>query len=151
MLFKDFVKENFDEKFKIFKQKNIKNYDKKYHTNYVSVKEFENNLNVQLELLIKLIETQSYRFQKLYPVIIENKKNLSKKPRLICIPTVRDRLVQMILIDYIAKNLGHELAILKSNDFSVSGVGIFRARQKAKDLRNTKPFVLKTDIASLII
>ena len=73
MFFKDFVKENFDEKFKIFKQKNIKNYDKKYHTNYVSIKEFENNLNVQLESLIKLIETQSYRFQKLYPVIIENK------------------------------------------------------------------------------
>lgn len=148
MFFKDFVKENFDEKFKIFKQKNIKNYDKKYHTNYVSIKEFENNLNVQLESLIKLIETQSYRFQKLYPVIIENKKNPSKKPRLICIPTVRDRLVQMILIDYIAQNLKHELAVLKSNDFSVSGVGIFRARQKAKDLRNTKPFVLKTDIAS---
>lgn len=48
MLFKDFIQENFDEKFKIFKQKNIKNYDKKYHTNYVSIKEFENNLNVQL-------------------------------------------------------------------------------------------------------
>ena len=53
MFFKDFIKENFDEKFKIFKQKNIKNYDKKYHTNYVSIKEFENNLNVQLESLIK--------------------------------------------------------------------------------------------------
>lgn len=148
LLFKDFVKTNFNEIFEDFLKKNRKNYDKKYHKNYVSIKEFESNINVQFELILKLIENKNYRFQKLYPVIIENKKNPIKKPRLICIPTVRDRLVQMILINYISIHLKHELAILKSNDFSVSGVGIFQARQMAKDLRNTKPFVLKTDISS---
>lgn len=148
MLFKDFIKENFYESFEDFLKKNRKNYDKKYHTNYISIKEFESNINVQLELILKSIENQSYRFQNLYPIIIENKKNPTKKPRLICIPTVKDRLVQMILINYISQHLKHELSILKSNDFSVSGVGIFKARQKARDLRNTKPFVLKTDISS---
>ncbi|MBP2983389.1 reverse transcriptase, partial [Acinetobacter baumannii] len=54
----------------------------------------------------------------------------------------------MILIYYISIHLKNELAVLKSQDFSVSGVGILKARQKAKDLRNTKPYVLKTDISS---
>ena len=148
MLFKDFVKENFDESFEDFLKKNRKNYDKKYHKKYVSIKEFESNLKVQFELILKSIENQSYRSQNLYPVIIENKKDPLRKPRLICIPTVRDRLVQMLLIKYISKHLKHELSILKSNDFSVSGVGIFKAREKALYLRSTKPFVLKTDISS---
>ena len=148
MLFKDFVKENFNESFDDFLKKNRKNYDKKYHKNYVSIKEFESNISVQFEVILKSIENKNYRFQNLYPIIIENKKNPIKKPRLICIPTVRDRLVQMILIKYISNKLKHEFSILKSNDFSVSGVGIFKARQKALELRKMKPFVLKTDISS---
>lgn len=148
MLFINFIKENFDDRFQEFLKKNRKNYDKKYHTNYVSIKEFESNINVQFEIILKLIENQSYRFQSLYPVVIETEKSSIKKQRLICIPTVRDRLVQMMLIDYISIHLKHEFFILKSNDFSVSGVGIFKARQKARDLRNTKPFVLKTDISA---
>ncbi|EPK8407191.1 TPA: reverse transcriptase, partial [Acinetobacter baumannii] len=41
MLFYDFLKEGFDFYFQEFKKKNINNYDKKYHTNYISIKEFE--------------------------------------------------------------------------------------------------------------
>ena len=148
MLFKDFVKNNFNDSFDDFVKKNKKNYDKKYHTNYVSIKDFESNIDVQLDIILKSIENQNYNFQKLYPVVIETENNSIKKQRLICIPTVKDRLMQMMLINYISTHLKHELLILKSNDFSVSGVGIFKARQKAKDLRKTKPFVLKTDISS---
>ena len=148
MLFKDFVKNNFNDSFDDFVKKNKKNYDKKYHTNYVSIKDFESNIDVQLDIILKSIENQNYNFQKLYPVVIETENNSIKKQRLICIPTVKDRLMQMMLINYISTHLKHELLILKSNDFSVSGVVIFKARQKAKDLRKTKPFVLKTDISS---
>ncbi|KNY38048.1 reverse transcriptase domain-containing protein, partial [Acinetobacter baumannii] len=126
----------------------INNYDKKYHTNYISIKEFEKDIKVNSENIFNSIKNNNYKFQSLYPIVIENKKELNKKPRLICIPTVRDRLIQMILIYYISIHLKNELAVLKSQDFSVSGVGILKARQKAKDLRNTKPYVLKTDISS---
>ncbi len=37
MLFYDFLKECFDFYFQEFKKKNINNYDKKYHTNYISM------------------------------------------------------------------------------------------------------------------
>ncbi|WP_268877904.1 reverse transcriptase domain-containing protein, partial [Acinetobacter rongchengensis] len=67
---------------------------------------------------------------------------------MICIPTIQDRLVQMILIKYLAEHHKDDLAMFKSSDFSVEGVGIIQARQKAKDLRSTKEFVLKTDISS---
>ncbi|EXG36866.1 reverse transcriptase family protein, partial [Acinetobacter baumannii 24860_7] len=148
MLFYDFLKEGFDFYFQEFKKKNINNYDKKYHTNYISIKEFEKDIKVNSENIFNSIKNNNYKFQSLYPIVIENKKELNKKPRLICIPTVRDRLIQMILIYYISIHLKNELAVLKSQDFSVSGVGILKARQKAKDLRNTKPYVLKTDISS---
>ena len=136
MLFKDFVKENFDESFEDFLKKNRKNYDKKYHKKYVSIKEFESNIKVQFELILKSIENQSYRSQNLYPVIIENKKDPLRKPRLICIPTVRDRLVQMLLIKYISKHLKHELSILKSNDFSVSGVGMANSNMRCDSFKS---------------
>lgn len=148
MLFIEFVKNNFNSSFDVFLSKNRRNYDKKYHLNYVSIEDFESNLTTQKELILDSIKNQTYRFQNLYPIIIENKKNPSKKPRLICIPTVRDRFVQMMLIKFFSEHLKNELSIFKSNDFSVSGIGIFKARQKAKDLRTTKPFVLKTDISS---
>lgn len=56
--------------------------------------------------------------------------------------------MQMVLINYISTHLKDELTMFKSSDFSVEGLGIIQARQKAKDLRSTKSFVLKTDISS---
>ncbi|EPG2663311.1 reverse transcriptase domain-containing protein, partial [Acinetobacter baumannii] len=49
MLFYDFLKEGFDFYFQEFKKKNINNYDKKYHTNYISIKEFEKDIKVNSE------------------------------------------------------------------------------------------------------
>ena len=148
MLFHDYFSDNFDIIFKLFKQKNHATYESKYHTNYLSLKGFEQNLKSHKTNLISAIKSKTFRFSSLYPVVIYDKKKPEKKPRLICIPTIQDRLVQMILIKYLAEHHKDDLAMFKSSDFSVEGVGIIQARQKAKDLRSTKEFVLKTDISS---
>lgn len=88
MLFYDFLKEGFDFYFQEFKKKNINNYDKKYHTNYISIKEFEKDIKVNSENIFNSIKNNNYKFQSLYPIVIENKKELNKKPRLICINSV---------------------------------------------------------------
>ncbi|EPK6178849.1 reverse transcriptase, partial [Acinetobacter baumannii] len=79
MLFYDFLKEGFDFYFQEFKKKNINNYDKKYHTNYISIKEFEKDIKVNSENIFNSIKNNNYKFQSLYPIVIENKKELNKK------------------------------------------------------------------------
>ncbi|MCK4090641.1 reverse transcriptase [Acinetobacter radioresistens] len=148
MLFQDYFSDNFELIFKLFKQKNHATYESKYHNNYLSLKGFEQDLKSRKMNLISAIKSKTFRFSPLYPVVIYDKKKPEKKPRLICIPTIQDRLVQMILIKYLGEHHKHDLAMFKSTDFSVEGVGIIQARQKAKDLRSSKDFVLKTDISS---
>ena len=104
MLFHDYFSDNFDIIFKLFKQKNHATYESKYHTNYLSLKGFEQNLKSHKTNLISAIKSKTFRFSSLYPVVIYDKKKPEKKPRLICIPTIQDRLVQMILIKYLAEH-----------------------------------------------
>lgn len=148
MLFQDYLKDNFDLYFKQFKIKNRVAYESKYHPNYLSIKGFEQDIKFRKESIISSIKSKTFRFSKLYPVVVFNKKNPEKQPRLICIPTIQDRLVQMILIKYLAECRKDDLAMLKSRDFAVEGLGIIEARKEALKLRNTEKFVLKTDISS---
>lgn len=148
MLFQDYLKDNFDLYFKQFKIKNRAAYESKYHPNYLSIKGFEQDIKFRKESIISSIKSQTFRFSKLYPVVVFNKKNPEKQPRLICIPTIQDRLVQMILIKYLAEYRKDDLAMFKSRDFAVEGLGIIEARKEALKLRNTEKFVLKTDISS---
>jgi len=148
MLFQDYLKDNFDFHFKQFKNKNRAAYESKYHPNYLTIKGFEQDIKFRKENLISAIKSKTFRFSNLYPVVVFNKKNPEKQPRLICIPTIQDRLVQMILIKYLAEHRKDDLAMFKSTDFAVEGLGIIEARKEALKLRNTENFVLKTDISS---
>lgn len=148
MLFQDYFIDNFDFFFKQFKNKNRATYESKYHSNYLTIKGFEQDIKFRKENLISAIKSKTFRFSKLYPVVVFNKKNPEKQPRLICIPTIQDRLVQMILIKYLAEHRKDDLAMFKSSDFAVEGLGIIEARKEALKLRNTEKFVLKTDISA---
>lgn len=148
MLFQDYFIDSFDFYFKQFKNKNRAAYESKYHPNYLTIKGFEQDIKFRKENLISAIKSKTFRFSKLYPIVVFNKKNPKKQPRLICIPTIQDRLVQMILIKYLAEHRKDDLAVFKSRDFAVEGLGIIEARKEALKLRNTEKFVLKTDISS---
>lgn len=148
MLFQDYLIEHFDYFFDEFKKKNHLVYESKYHPNYVTLKGYEQDLKFRKDNLISSIKSKSFRFSNLYPIVVENKKNPEKPPRLICIPTIQDRLVQMILIKYLAKYCKDDLAMLKSSDFAVEGLGIIEARKKALSLISFGKYILKTDISS---
>lgn len=148
MLFQDYLSQNFDDYFNDFKLKNRSSFESKYHSNYLSIQGFEQDYKVRKESLISSIKSKTFRFSNLYPVVIKNKKSPEKQPRLICIPSVQDRFIQMTLIKYMAKYHKNDLAMFKSADFAVEGLGIIKAREKALELRGTKRYVLKTDISS---
>lgn len=148
MLFQDYLIEHFDYFFDEFKKKNRLAYESKYHPSYVSIKGYEQDLKFRKDNLISSIKSKSFRFSNLYPIVVENKKNPEKLPRLICIPTIQDRLVQMILIKYLAEYCKDDLAMLKSSDFAVEGLGVIEARKKALSLISFGKYILKTDISS---
>jgi len=135
-------------------KKNSSSLNSKYHQNYTSISDFEKDFKFQSEAIITSIKASVFKFSSLYPVVIYDKKNLGKKPRLICIPTVRDRLVQQMIIGYLNIHAQDDLQAFKSSDFSMRKThitderGAIAARNKAKQLRENYPFVLKTDISS---
>ncbi len=67
MLFYDFLKEGFDFYFQEFKKKNINNYDKKYHTNYISIKEFEKVIYAELSGDFPLGDSRQPIYKSLRP------------------------------------------------------------------------------------
>lgn len=148
MLFHDYLFKYFDDYFQDFKSKNRSAFESKYHKDYLSIQGFEKDYKYRKDNLISSIRSKTFKFSSLYPIVIKNKKSPEKQPRLICIPTVQDRLVQMILIKYMATYHKNDLAMFKSADFAVEGLGIIKAREKALEFRRTKKYVLKTDISS---
>lgn len=89
---------------------------------------------------------RGYQFAPLRPVLI-SKGN--RKYRLICIPTVRDRIVQKSIQAVLQKNVRSKY--WKFNGISygfVKGKSVGSAIQKALRLRDAHPYVYKTDITS---
>jgi RNA-directed DNA polymerase len=69
----------------------------------------------------------------------------SDKERLICIPTVRDRVVQRAVVDYLVTN--KKLPIYNSSSYGfIKGRGTQAAISRAITLRSTHDWCLKTDI-----
>jgi hypothetical protein len=69
----------------------------------------------------------------------------SNKERLICIPTVCDRVVQRTIVDYLVTN--RKLPIYNSSSYGfIKGRGVQAAIARAVNLRSTHDWCLKTDI-----
>ncbi len=100
-------------------------------------------LDTNLTLLTKSLRAGSYGPSRLRAVFIP--KPNSTKERLICIPIIRDRIVQRAIANYLIQN--EKLPI--ENEFSygfIKGRGTKQAILRAIELRSKYAWCLKTDI-----
>ena len=110
----------------------------------ISINDFEKDSKRLLTQLAKDIKLNLFKFSPLKPFLIPKK---SGKDRLICVPTVRDRIVQRTLLDYLAKTYKKQI----DNEISYGFVPERSVKEAAEDaikLRNLNPWVFKTDITS---
>lgn len=121
-------------------------YGHKYHPNYTSIQGFKESFKDQQKIIQDLLESKTYRFEQLYPFLL--KKKDKNDFRMICVPSIRDRLVQKMLINYLKEYHPYDLQVLKSEDTSVHGRGALFARQQALAYRKESMYVLKTDISA---
>ena len=109
-----------------------------------SVNDFTRNADLFLRSISSDLRDSKYCFSRLRPVLI---KKPNGKDRLICVPTVRDRIVQGALQEYLSKDNRYGLDNGVSFGF-VRGQGVKKAARKAEQLRNQFPFAYKADISS---
>ena len=111
----------------------------------VTAKQFAANLDANLNEIKKRLHDGSYGFSKLRPVFIQ--KPGTSKERVICIPTVRDRIVQRAIVSYLATS--EKFPIYNNSSFGfIKGQGTGKAVQKAVELRSLYEWCVKADIES---
>jgi RNA-directed DNA polymerase len=107
-----------------------------------SAKQFASNLDANLGEIRKRLLTGTYGFSRLRPVFI--RKPNSEKERVICIPTVRDRIVQRAIVHYLDSS--KKLPIYHPSSFGfIKGQGTKKAIDKAVELYE---WCVKADIES---
>lgn len=118
----------------------------------ITVASFEANKDQYIATIYRQIHSKDgYRFSPLYGNPIE-KRNSTKK-RIICIPTVADRLVQRCIGSHLTA-FANERGIINDASFGfVSSKpddprGVAAARNKAIALRNQSPWAYKSDISA---
>lgn len=110
-----------------------------------SAKQFASNLDENLEKIRKRLQAGTYTFSRLRPVFIQ--KANSTKERVICIPTVGDRIVQRAIVRYLERS--RKLPIYNSSSFGfIKGLGTKNAIDKAVELRSLYEWSVKADIDS---
>jgi group II intron reverse transcriptase/maturase len=110
-----------------------------------SAKQFAANSDAHLDEVSKRLHDGTYGFSRLRPVFIE--KPNSNKERVICIPTVRDRIVQRAIVNYLVSS--KKLPIYNSSSFGfIKGQGTAKAIAKAVELRSVYEWCVKADIDS---
>jgi RNA-directed DNA polymerase len=112
----------------------------------ISARSFAANLDANLTALANDLKLGEFNFSKLRPIPIP--KPSSDKERLICVPTVRDRLVQRALAKYLQMDRNRKLLpIYNSSSFGfIPEQGLKKAITKTLELREKFEFVFETDI-----
>jgi RNA-directed DNA polymerase len=109
----------------------------------VSAQQFSAKLDTNLKTLAKTLREGTYGPSRLKAVLIP--KPNSEKFRLICIPTVRDRVVQRTIVEYLVKQ--RKFPIYNSSSYGfIKGRGTQSAIARAVFLRSKFDWCLKTDI-----
>ena len=72
----------------------------------ISINDFEKNAHVRLRQLHNDLASGHYTFSDLRPVLLKKRNG---KDRLICIPTVRDRVVQRAILNFLAHKYSPKL------------------------------------------
>jgi RNA-directed DNA polymerase len=115
----------------------------------ITPRQFSKNLEVHLNRIYEELRSGKYKFSALYGHPVPKKD--AKKKRIICIPTVSDRLVQRLIGAHLSKiaerkGLVNEASFgfIASSKDQQRGVGA--ARDRAIKLRNKHPWAYKSDI-----
>ena|SRR5258708_6667198 len=99
-----------------------------------SAKQFAANLDANLGEVRRRLLAGTYGFSRLRPVFIP--KPNSTKDRVICIPTIRDRIVQRTIVRYL--ELSKKFPIYNSSSYGfIRGRGTRQAIEKAVELSLT--------------
>jgi len=110
----------------------------------ISINDFARDSVANINKLSREIRDGSFCFSGLRPHLI---KKPNGKDRLICIPTVRDRIVQRALLEFLSNKHQEKLANDVSYGF-VKNRNVKIAATLACNLRKDNPWVFKTDISS---
>lgn len=114
-----------------------------YGIDGISINQFRDDEALIIKRLSSDLLANRYRPQLLNPHFIPKSNG---KDRVICIPTVTDRLIQRALLQFLhKKNYGFENSI--SFGF-VKGKSVKMAAQQAIEYRDFKPWAYKADISS---
>jgi hypothetical protein len=109
-----------------------------------TIAEFASKRSEYISRISKEIRSKHFRYQKLSPHFV---KKASGKYRVICVPTIRDRVVQRALNDY----LGNRLETTLNNEISfgfLNNKGVEKAVRTACTYRQNYPWAFKTDISA---
>lgn len=107
-----------------------------------SLNDFARDPKGELRTLARNLKSGAFAFSPLKPHLIPKPNG---KYRLICVPTVRDRVTQRTLLEFLSKQYHSDLANSISYGF-IRGRTVQDAAAKASKLRASHPWVLKTDI-----
>ena len=110
----------------------------------LTARQFGENRDQHVSRIIEDLKQGRFRFSDLRPFFIFKK---SGKIRVICVPTVVDRLVQRVIIDQLTRTDRFRLLNPVSFGF-VRGKGVQAAIEEAIKRRTDHEWVLKTDIQS---
>lgn len=110
----------------------------------LSINDFARDDEANINRLHREIRDGKFHFSKLRPHLIQK---ASGKDRLICIPTVKDRIVQRALLDFLSMKYHERLANKISYGF-VKYRNVRIAVGLACELRGRHPWAFKTDITS---
>ncbi len=110
----------------------------------VSINDFAFDPKPALRKLSRDLRDKKFVYSSLRPHLIPKP---NRKDRLICVPTVRDRIVQRALLDYITERYSTRLRNPISYGF-VKGRTVEEAALRGCEHRASLPWVFKTDITS---
>jgi RNA-directed DNA polymerase len=110
-----------------------------------TAKRFASNSDANIEQIKKRLHSGTYGFSRLRPFFAL--KHGSTKERVICIPTVRDRIVQRAIVNYFA--VSKSLPVYNASSFGfIKGQGTAKAIERAVELRSVFEWCVKADIES---
>lgn len=110
----------------------------------VSINDFAIDYKPRIRELAAKLRGSRFSFHPLKPHLLPKPGG---KHRLICVPTVEDRIVQRALLHHLSQRYNNKLANQISYGF-IRGRTVQKAAQQACAFRQKHPWVLKTDICS---
>ena len=111
----------------------------------VTASQFAAKLDTNLDYIARRLRSGHYGFSKLRAVFLP--KPDSDKERVICIPTIRDRLVQRAIAEHLISKRSFPINNQSSFGF-IRGLGPQAAIKRTLELRRRYDWCLKTDIQS---